>query len=349
MTQKRQQWRRAMPRSLHTNIGDITDKARTIAPGVMIALLVAMSAQFLADHYGVPVMLMAILLAMPLQFLSEDVRTAPGILFASRVLLRIGVALLGARVSAAMLFEIGPAYVGLVFVTVAATILLSIAVAPLIGKSRLFGFLTGGAVAICGASAAMAISSLLPNRAENERDLSFTVISVTLLSTVAMILYPIIAERLGLDAKTAGVFLGGTIHDVAQVVGAGFSVSDEVGDISTLVKLLRVTLLAPVVFIGAMVLRSSVPVGAKRPPLIPGFVLAFLILAVANSFHLIPPKVEPTMSLVSRGLLVTAVAGVGMKTSMFQLKSVGGTAIMIIVAQTLLLAMFVLGGIYLLG
>ena len=321
------------------------DKIRAIVPGLLIVLMVAMAAQFLSDHYGAPVMLMAILLGMPLQFLSEDARAQAGILFASRAILRIGVALLGVRVSAEMLAQIGAANVILVLLAVAATILISVALAPLVGKNRLFGFLTGGAVAICGASAAMAISSLLPNRAESERDLSFTVISVTLMSTLAMILYPVLTEQLGLGPKLAGVFLGGTIHDVAQVVGAGYSVSDEVGDISTLVKLLRVTLLAPVVFIGALVLRNSVPAGAKRPPLVPGFVLAFLLLAAANSAHLVPAVVIGPIDTLSRAMLVTAVAAVGMKTSLAELKDVGGAAIVIIIAQTAFLAALVLAGL----
>lgn len=320
-----------------------------LAPGVLLAAMVAMAAQFLSDHYGAPVMLMAILLGMPLQFLSEDARTAPGIHFASRAILRVGVALLGIRVSGEMLQLIGPLNLALIVGSVMATILLSVALAPLVGKDRLFGFLTGGSVAICGASAAMAISSLLPDRPESERDLSFAVISVTLLSTLAMIFYPILTEMLGLDAKSSGLFLGGTIHDVAQVVGAGYSISEEVGDISTVVKLFRVALLAPVVFFGALVLRHSVPAGAKRPPLLPMFVLGFLALAIANSFHLIPEVVKTPADTVSRAMLVTAVAGVGMKTSVVQLKSVGAKAMLIIVAQTTFLAVFVLGGIAFLG
>jgi len=310
----------------------------------MITVMVAMAAQFLSDHYGIPVMLMAILLGLPLQFLSEDTRTAKGIFFASRTVLRIGVALLGLRVSAEMLMAIGVPNLVLIVGCVLSLILLSVTIMPLIGKDRLFGFLTGGSVAICGASAAMAISSLLPNRPESERDLSFTVISVTLMSTLAMILYPIIAVQLGLSPSATGLFLGGTIHDVAQVVGAGYSVSEEVGDISTLVKLFRVALLAPVVFVGALALRSAVPAGAKRPPLLPGFVIGFLASAIANSLQIVPEAIKPTFDVASRAMLVTAVAGVGMKTSIADLKTVGPTAMLVIVVQTLVLAAAVLIG-----
>ena len=339
-------------RSPNEGLIDFRNHAGNIGPGLLLTVLVAMAAQFLSEHYGAPVMLMAILLGMPLQFLSEEERTAPGISFASRVILRVGVALLGIRVSAELIQQLGTGYLLLIVLSLLVTIVLSVLMMPIFGKDRLFGFLTGGSVAICGASAAMAISTLLPNRPESERDLSFTVISVTLLSTVAMIAYPILAQRLGLDPKVAGLFLGGTIHDVAQVVGAGYSISEEVGDISTVVKLFRVAMLAPVVFVGALILRHSSPLGAKatkRPPLLPMFVFMFLVLAVANSLHFVSEGVKEPTNILSRAMLVTAVAGVGMRTSILELKNVGSTAMMVIIGQTLFLATMVLVGVMLLG
>ena len=108
-----------------------------------------------------------------------------------------------------------------------------------LGLKPLFGVLSGGAVAICGASAALAIASVLPRNDTRERDTILTVVSVTALSTLAMILYPVFATSIGLDHKQAGIFIGGTIHDVAQVVGAGYTISNETGDIATYVKLLQ--------------------------------------------------------------------------------------------------------------
>lgn len=322
--------------------------ASLIAPGLLMAGLVAMAAQFLSDHYGAPVMLMAILLGIPFQFLSTEEKTAEGIAFASRTVLRVGVALLGVRVSVSMLADIGPANAILVAVGVVFTIGLGVAVAPLFSRDRSFGFLVGGAVAICGASAAMAIAALLPKGENRERDLTFTVVSVTVASTLAMIAYPLITSSLGFDAKQSGVFLGGTIHDVAQVVGAGYSVSDETGDISTLVKLFRVTMLAPVVFVGALILRNSAPAG-KAPPLIPGFVIGFFVLAALSSLGYIPQAAQQLMDTVSRACLVTAVAAVGMKTSIERLRKVGGSAIAMIAVLTLILAIFVLLGVQLLA
>ncbi|EFO29412.1 membrane protein TauZ [Roseibium sp. TrichSKD4] len=328
----------------------LKEQVAELFPGIAIAGLVAISAQFLNEHYGAPAMLMAILLGMPLNFLSEEgQKTAAGIAFSGKTLLRIGVALLGVRISVEMVQTLGLPMLMVIIAGVAATIGFSLIIGGLFGRDRLFSFLSGGAVAICGASAAMAIGSILPKREHAERDLAFTVITVTVLSTLAMIIYPLLTASMGLTIEQTGVFLGGTIHDVAQVVGAGFSVSEETGDLSTLVKLIRVTLLAPVVFIAALLLRSQVEPGTKRPPLIPVFVLAFLALATLNSFGLIPEVVRDAASHISRWALLAAIAAVGMKTSIPKLLEVGGPAIWLVITQTAFLALFVLGGIWLFG
>ncbi|WP_411838333.1 YeiH family protein [Paracoccus sp. ME4] len=319
----------------------LAPRVRALAPGLMLAVTVAMAAQFLSGHYGAPVMLMAILLGMPLHFLTEDDRAAPGIDFAARGLLRTGVALLGLRVSLDMVAAIGWPFVALVAGSVATVILGSVALARRLGQDRAFALLTGGSVAICGASAAMAIASVLPARAQAERDLSFTVITVTVLSTVAMIAYPMLAAGLGLDAHQTGLFLGATIHDVAQVVGAGYSVSEDTGDVATVVKLIRVTLLAPVVLIAALALRRASPAGEARPPLLPGFVVAFLVLAALNSAHLVPQAVGEAASVLSRALLVAAVAAVGMKTALARMAQVGAAAMGMLLVQTATLAVLI--------
>lgn len=314
---------------------------RLLVPGVTLAVVVAMAAQFLSSHYGAPVMLMAILLGMPLHFMAEDARAAPGIDFAARGLLRLGVALLGLRVSVEMVALIGWPFVALIAASIAALILGSVPLMRRLGHDRAFGLLTGGSVAICGASAAMAIATVLPPRPTTERDLSFVVITVTALSTLAMILYPALATLLGLDMHQAGLFLGGTIHDVAQVVGAGYSLSDEAGDTATVVKLIRVTLLAPVVLIAALILRQAGQ-GRARTPILPGFVLAFLVLAGLNSAHLVPELVADAASVASRAILVAAVAAVGMKTSLARLAEVGPGAIALLIGQSVVLAGLIL-------
>lgn len=322
-------------------------QARVLFPGVMVAVLVAIAARFLSEHYATPAMLMALLLGIAVSFLSEDAKTAPGIAFANRQLLRLGVALLGARISVDLLVGLGGPMIALVVAGVVATILFGLAVGRFFGSGWRFSLLTGGSVAICGASAAMAIAAILPRDARSEERLLFTVVGVTVLSTLAMILYPILTATLGLDTAQTGVFLGGTIHDVAQVVGAGFSISEEAGESATLVKLIRVAMLAPVVLVASLSIRAMTAAGAgdSLPPLLPGFVLGFLALATVNSLHLLPGALTQFMGDASRWLLLVAIAAVGMKTNLKQVLSVGPAAIALIVADTLFIGAFILVGI----
>lgn len=319
-------------------------------PGVLVCVIVAVSAQFLADHYATPVMLLALLLGIAVSFLAEEGRTVAGVDFSGRVLLRVGVALLGVRVSATLIADLGAELISLVLIGVVLTIAFGLWVGRYFGHGWRFALLTAGAVAICGASAAMAISAVLPKDDRSEQRLIFTVVGVTVLSTLTMIAYPILVQSLSMDDIGAGVFIGGAIHDVAQVVGAGFTISTSAGETATLVKLFRVALLAPVVLITALIIQRNVKSqpGETRPPLLPGFVVAFIVLALISSAGWVPTKLADWLGQVSRWLLVIAIAAVGMKTNLKHVLSVGGTAIALIVVETVFLAVFMLVGIIIL-
>jgi uncharacterized integral membrane protein (TIGR00698 family) len=205
--------------------------------------------------------------------------------------------------------------------------------------------LTGGATAICGASAAIAIAAVLPRDEKSERELIFTIAAVTALSTIAMILYPVIVGIAGLDPRQSGIFLGGTIHDVAQVVGAGYSISPEVGDYAVLTKMLRVALLLPVVMAFSLVVRHHLEIAAAdrgSDPLLPPFLLVFIAFVVAGSLGWIPKPVGAALNEVSRACLVIAIAAVGLKTSVIEMKKVGARAIVLLGVEAAFLALFVL-------
>lgn len=325
-----------------------SEKIKPLIPGSMVALVIGITAQFLSDHYNSPAMLLALLLGIAFHFLTEEGRCVMGINFTARTVLRIGVALLGVRISADQLIGLGAPLIILTITGVILTILVGLLGARVLRRGWRFGLLTGGAVAICGASAAMAIAAVLPKNEHSEKNLIFTVLTVTMLSTIAMVVYPTIAEITGLNNQAAGVFLGGTIHDVAQVVGAGFSVSEQTGETATLVKLIRVTMLAPVVLCFSLAVRNSgaAEVTSGAPPLVPGFVWFFLILATLNSFDLMPAMVSALLSDLSRWALLIAIAAVGMKTELRAMLDVRGQAIMLIVAETVFLAVFVLVGLH---
>jgi uncharacterized integral membrane protein (TIGR00698 family) len=312
-----------------------------VYPGLLVAGTIALASTWLAQHYTAPVMLFALLFGMAFHFLHEEGRCVAGIEFASRSVLRLGVGLLGVRITLSQIASLGPWPVATVIVGVATTILFGFLLARRLGLSAMFGVLSGGAVAICGASAALAIASVLPRSETRERDTILTVVSVTALSTIAMIIYPIFATSIGLDHRQAGIFIGGTIHDVAQVVGAGYTISNETGDIATYVKLLRVAMLLPAVFaISFLYARSGKGESAKAT--LPMFLVGFAVLVVVNSVGLLPKVAVDLANDVSRWCLVAAIAALGMKTSFKALFAVGWRPIGLMIAETLWIGALVL-------
>ena len=323
--------------------------ASLLFPGFLISALIALAAQFISDHYGAPAMLMALLFGIALNFLSDDPKCQRGIAFSARTLLRIGIAMLGLRISFSMAADLGWPIVFFVIGAVTSTILFGLLISKFFGYGPRFAFLSAGSVAICGASAAMAISAILPIDERTEERLVFTVVGVTILSTFAMILYPILADALSYDAKLAGIFLGATIHDVAQVVGTGFYKSGETGDIATVVKKIRVSKLAPIILIASILIRrvSEKELGtSKRPPLVPGFVLAFVVLVIINSVQIVPEIITEISVEISRWALLTAIAAVGMKTALREVINVGLPAISLLVIETAFICFFMIAALH---
>jgi uncharacterized integral membrane protein (TIGR00698 family) len=280
---------------------------------------------------------------MAFNFVSAESRFAPGLTFSARSVLRLGVALLGARITLEQIIGLGWSTMAGVATAVALTIVFGLMAARATGLKRRFGVLTAGAVAICGASAAAAIAAVLPRHEAHERDTAFTIIGVTTLSTMAMVLYPLAAAVFHFTQAQTGVFLGGTIHDVAQVVGAGYSVSPETGDVATIIKLLRVALLVPTVLVISLLSRRvEAQQVSKRPALIPAFLVTFLGIVVLNSLHLVPPAIQSMLGDASRWCIVIAIAALGVKTSLAALAQVGHRAIVLMVAETMFIAVFVL-------
>jgi len=319
-------------------------RGRVLFPGALACAVVAAAATFLSQHYGAPVMLFALILGMAMNFLSAEGPCKPGIEFTARHVLRWGVALLGLRITAAQVVSLGWHPVLLVAVSLVLTIGVSMVIARLMGFNVLFGLLSGGATAICGASAALALAAALPPHPLKERATLFTVVGVSALSTLTMIAYPMIARALGMDEHTAGVFLGATIHDVAQVVGAGYGMSQATGDTATLVKLMRVAALLPVILFAVMLTRSAgKAAGGKRPPLLPWFAVAFAALVALNSTGWLPQAASTAGSDLSRWFLVAAMAGIGMKTQLRELVDVGLAPVLLMVGETAFIAALVLG------
>lgn len=324
-------------------------RAAALLPGLSVAALIALAVRYISDHLGGPAMLYALLIGMAFHFLADDERFLPGLRVASRHVLRAGVALLALRITTTEVAGLGWPVIGLVLTGVTVTTVAGWAIGRACGLRNSHAVLSAGAVAICGASAALAIASVLPKHENHERNTILTVAAVTALSTVAMVVYPVLVSWLGYDDVTAGVFLGATIHDVAQVVGAGYIVSVDTGDTSTLIKLIRVACLVPLVVILSLLVRGSHAPESRREPLVPLFLLAFVILVVANSAGLVPVVAKGILVPVSNWCLLMAVAALGVRTTLQSLLRVGPAPVLAMLLQTALLALVILAGLAAIG
>jgi uncharacterized integral membrane protein (TIGR00698 family) len=331
---------------------------RSILPGLLLSSLVAVAAvaaaPLVAKLVPIPAMVIALLIGIALNAVAERPLFQPGIVFCLKTLLRWAVALLGLRIALGEIAALGWPVAILVVIAMAATLLAGFALARTFTQNPAYGALAGAGTAICGASATLATSIVLPAYKGKEADVAFVVVAVNALSTLAMLLYPLICRSLGFDEQTTGIMLGATIHDVAQVVGSGYAVSETAGNTAVIVKLFRVLLLFPVVvIIGWMFARRDVAADVGKIP-IPVFALVFVALCVLNSIAAAFPAIAPAYALIKAPLveastwgLLIAISALGLGTSVTAIAALGwrhvatviGTTVVILVVATAGLAL----------
>ncbi len=330
--------------------------------GILLSAAVAVAAVLaeplmtrLTGGFSLPAMVIALFIGIALNRFAEDPRFREGITWCVKKLLRIAIGLLGLRIALGDILDLGFGAIALVVSSMAATIVFTIWLARLFGQDAGFGALAGAANAVCGASATLATATVVPNYRTKDADTAFTVVMANAISTVAMLAYPPLCLWLGLTARETGVMLGATIHDMAQVVGAGYAVSDPVGNTAVVVKLFRVFLLLPVVLaIGWWFLRQGGEVGEARVPP-PVFAIVFLALALLNTAAMAMPTLAPAylpvkalLGEVSRWGLLLAIAALGLGTSLGAILAIGWRHAAVFLGATLVILAIPTAGILLL-
>jgi uncharacterized integral membrane protein (TIGR00698 family) len=314
----------------------------SIVPGLGLAIGVAIISALAAGQFNVPVMLLALVFGMVLHPVAADRRLDPGTVFASKTVLRFGIVAMGALVTVEEIAGLGLPVFAIIAAGLILTLLAGLLIGRMIGLPADRAILCSGAVAICGASAALAISAALPKRPGRERDTLAVVVGVTALSTLAMVAYPAITQALGKGELFAGLFFGAAIHDVAQVMGAGLTLSEDAGANAAVAKLTRVVMLAPTVLLIGFVARRHAGEEAQgdlAPP-VPLFVIGFALVVLANSLGFLPPVVVEGLSTASRWALIVAVAALGLRTSLGEMVRVGPAFGFLLVALSVLLGLF---------
>jgi len=262
---------------------------------------------------------------------------------------------LGLRVGLGDIAALGAQTAILIVIAMVATVASGFIFARWSGQAPGFGALVGAGTAVCGASATLATSTVVPEYKGKKADIAFVVVAVNALATLTMLLYPSLCILIGFDAQTTGVMLGATIHDVAQVVGAGYAVSEPVGNTAVIVKLFRVFLLLPVVLgVGWYFTHLGVRHGEAQVP-VPVFAIVFLVLCLLNSATSLMPSMLPIYTPVKSILvevstwgLLLAIGALGLGTSVKTIIGLGWRHITTALGATAVIFIIVTGGLLLL-
>lgn len=272
---------------------------------------------------------------------------APGAGFAAKRLLRLGVILLGVRLQLDLLVAAGPTALVLAFAAVLVCLAAMEPLGRLLGvRSGLRRMLAVG-TGVCGASA---IAAAAPVVKADDDEAAIAVGLVSLLGAAAVVAFSLLAEPLGLGERAYALVVGATLHEVGHVLAAGAAMGPGALDLATLVKLVRVALLAPALLLLGLIMRETpdlrtAAAGAAAPAdqaagrvtsrrrlLLPGFLIGFLLLGAARTAGAVPPVLVQPLSTASMLLTAAAMAGIGLGVDLAALRRAGGRALLLAVA-----------------
>lgn len=303
-----------------------------LVPGLVLAVAIAALATLLHHAPGLSLfspMILAIVIGMAFHnIVGTPAKARAGVTFAMRPVLRFAIILLGFQISAQQIVDVGAAALLVIAMTLGTTFLFTSWLGKRLGVVPALTQLIAAGTSICGASAVIATNMV--TRARDE-DVAYAVACVTIFGSIAMLTYPLLPGMLDLDPHGYGLWAGASIHEIAQVIAAGFQDGQAAGEFATIAKLSRVLLLAPMVMaIGLWSARQAQrddkgagenTSRAKAP--IPWFALGFVAMVGVNSCVTLPEVVHTLLVTGTGFLLATALAAMGLETDIAKLKAKG--------------------------
>ena len=330
-------------------------RLQTHYQGIILTLFVACLGLFLAELLDFSSVLVTLVIGILLNPLIDHPaianRVNPGLQFSLELPLQIGTGLLGLKITDELLKLMSPSIIVLIIAGVLLTLGVSVLANRFIKWSSLEAAMTGAGVAICGASAMMAMSLVLKKGQMRQESLISLIMTVIGLSAIAMVIYPLIVKLLGFNDAMGGLIMGATIHQVSQVVGAGAVFGSEGMAVATMSKMLRVACLVPVMILFITFYgKNEETTNAKMNPFtyMPKFLYFFILLAAANVFGWIPETITPLLSTISNILILLAVAAIAVKTNLRSLLTVGWKPVLLMTIDSVFLFVWVVGGVMLL-
>lgn len=331
-----------------------------LAPGVALSLAAAGLAYALAAVVpNVSPMLSAIIVGMVAANTGILPRVcAPGISFAAKKLLRAGIVFLGLQLVLGDILALGAPMLAVIVCVVTCGILATLTIGKLLRIPFGLRLLIACGFSICGAAAVAGVAGVSDPDDEHEEDTVTAVALVVIFGTLMIAVIPLLSSLLGLDAHTAGMWAGASVHEIAQVVAVGGIIGGGALKVAVIVKLARVLLLAPVAALVSVRQRriqervagaDGPTTRAKMPPLVPLFILGFLAMVLLRSFVPLPAVVLSTGKLAQTVLLAAAMFGLGCGVKVKGLVKVGASPFLLATAATVLVSTIACVGITLVG
>lgn len=265
--------------------------------------------------------------------------TTTGVDFSKSMLLRAGIILYGFRITFQQIAGVGWEGILIDLLMVTLTLLLAVQLGKRVFKlDYQSSILIGAGSAICGAAAVMATEPVVRGQAHK---VSVAVATVVVFGTLAMFTYPLMYPYLHLSEQYYGIFVGSTVHEVAQVVAAGKSVSDAAASTAVIEKMLRVMMLAPFLLVLSSFSQNEETSAGKPHITIPWFAVLFIAASAVNSLHFLPAALVDALLQIDNVLLTTAMAALGLRTHVGAIRQAGAKPLML---ATLLFAFLTIGG-----
>ena len=316
------------------------DWCKKLAPGILLSVAVALVALAVQRIPGMgflsPLIVAAVIGMASRSVIDLPPQTKAGIVFSAKTVLRFAIVLLGLQLSVYHIAQVG--WVGFVVagIAVATTFVFTIWFGRLVGANAKLVELLAAGTSVCGASAIVATNAV--TQADDE-DVAYALGSITFFGTLAVIGYPVVMVAAGLSPAEYGLWVGASIHEVAQVVAAGFQGGAEAGNTATIVKLVRVLMLAPLLMVLAWArTHGGADRGAAGALPVPSFVLGFIALVIINSLVSIPPVVTQVSSMIVIAMLTVALAAIGLLTSFGSVMSRGFKPLIVAAVSTIFIA-----------
>ncbi len=314
---------------------------KKLLPGLILAVIVSVCAKVVSGYLPGPgTISLAIIIGIVVgNILPGKDRFSDGVNFGEKKILPVAIALMGLELEFHTLGKLGIAAFGVVIPAMVLSVFVAFYIGKKLGLTKSMSLVLGVGNSVCGSSAIIASAPVVK---ADKSEVGVSVSAVNLMGTVGIFLMPALAHMIALNDLESSYLIGGTLQAIGQVVASGFSVSDNVGDVATIVKMLRVLMIGPIVLILSFLYRGGKGEGGKKS-YVPGYIWGFIGFAILGSFLRGDEMILPYLKTGGKLLLLVAMASVGLRIHFKALIKQGPKAIIVVTLLTIIQTLTVLG------